>query len=318
MGISVVIPNWNGRWWLGGCLDSLHQQSVEPAEVILVDDGSTDGSVDFVRQHYPEVRIIALPDNRGFCQTINVGIRRATQEALLLLNNDARLHPACLQVLTRALGEFPEADFFALRILRADGKTLESAGAGVNSGGRLFPRGFGTRFQDTEPAALDSETLSAEPVFGNSAGAGLYRHRLFEDIGLFDEDFVMYLEDVDLDFRARLRGHLCLYLPQAIAYHAGSASLGADSPRAVSLLIKNHLFVLAKSLPASLWLRNLPAILLTQIRSGAFYAAQGQALIFARAVAQALGRMPSILKKRESIQAGRLIDDAELKRLMNQ
>ncbi len=276
-----------------------------------MDDGSTDDSVDFVRRNYPEVQVIALPDNRGFCQTVNVGIRWAKEDAIFLLNNDARLDPKCLQVLSGALGRFPEVDSFALSIVRQKGKILESSGAAIGPDGRFFQRGRNLDF-----SSLSLERLNPAPAFGNSGGGGLYRRRLFEDIGFFDEDFVMYHEDQDFNFRARLRDHMCLYLPEAIVYHLGSASLGSHSPHTIELLVRNQLLALAKSLPLALWLRYLPKILAAQIRSGAFYADQGHGTIFIRAAAKVLWRIPSILRKRGPIQARRSISNTDLRRLM--
>jgi GT2 family glycosyltransferase len=331
-GISLVIPNWNGRRWLGACLDSIRSQTAAPAEIIVVDDGSTDDSVAFVRANYPEVRLEILPENHGFCRAANAGLRVATQDAILLLNNDARMHPECLRVLEGALRAFPEAYFFALQVLQASGDIIDSAGAAITRDGRLLPRNYGLPAPTFDSQTLDSKmarpfgppwrshsdlaTPDSLSVFGNSGGAGLYRRRLFEDVGLFDEDFVMYLEDVDMDFRARLRNHLCLYLPEAIIYHLGSATLGAANPRVVSLLIRNHLLVLAKSLPTNLWLKDFPRLLRAQIRSGAFYAGQGQAKIFLAAMARALFEIPKILRKRQAIQSNRLLSEAELLRLM--
>ncbi len=311
--ISIVIPNWNGRRWLGACLDSIYQQTMAPAEIIVVDDGSEDDSVEFVRRNHPEARLVALPDNRGFCETVNVGIRGAREEAIFLLNNDTRLHPECLRVLHRALLECPQADFFALRILRPDEITVESAGAAIGRDGRFFQRTEtpDSRLQTPDPGL---STLDSTAVFGNSAGAGLYRRRLFEDIGLLDENFVMYHEDQDFNLRARLRGHLCFYLPEAMVYHLGSASLGRENPRAVSLLVRNHLMALAKDLPASLWLRNLPAILRAQVRSAIFYTLQGQGLLFSRAVAQAVRQWSALWKKRGTIQTERRVSTQEFRR----
>jgi GT2 family glycosyltransferase len=314
-GLSVVIPNWNGRQWLDGCLASLRRQTLAPGEIIVVDDGSTDGSVEFLAKHYPEVKVVARTANGGFCKAANDGIGAAVGEAILLLNNDTELHPDCLQVLAKALAQFPEVDFFAPCMLQAGGGLIDSAGVGISKRGRLYPRSYG------EPAAealpfREGEKVLAEPVFGNSAGAGLYRRRLFEDIGLFDEDFFMYLEDVDLDFRSRLRRHRCLYLPQAGVFHLGSATLGASNPRVTYLLIRNRLLVLAKSLPGGLLLKHFPALVAEQIRSGVFYAAQGKATLFLRALFGGLGRLPGFMSKRRAIQSARAIGNRELEELL--
>lgn len=314
--ITIVIPNWNGRRWLAPCLDSVTAQSTPAAEVILVDDGSTDDSVTFVRATYPEVQVVELAENRGFCRAVNAGIETAGQQAILLLNNDARLHPECLRILTDALHYFPDATFFALQILDATGERVESAGAGLTPEGVPFPRSFGS----IPDASLQPSSLSLQPsaqrVFGSSGGAGLYRRALFDDIGLFDEALDMYLEDVDLDMRARLRGHQCLYLPQAIAYHMGSTTLGASNPRVVSLLIRNRLLVLLKGLPAGLLVRLFGRLLLGQIRSAVFYAKEGQAVLFMDALLQTLAKLPAFIGRRAALQAQRKLSAAEFKQLL--
>jgi hypothetical protein len=313
--ISIVIPNWNGRRWLKSCLDSIQMSSVAPAEVIVVDDGSTDDSLEFVQANYPGVKIIALPDNRGFCRTANAGLVQAKEEAVLLLNNDACLHPDCLSILSCALAEFPSADFFAACMVGTTGEIIESAGAGLHVNGMFYQRRLGEVY--AAPVSNAPELLS-EPVFGNSGGAGLYRRRLLDDVGLLDEDFVMYHEDQDFNFRAQLRGHRCLYLPQAVVYHLGSASLGKENPRAIELLIRNQLLALGKSLPTGMWLRKCLAILLAEFRSGLFYALQGQAHLFLRALGKVLLAAPSTARKRGAIQANRRISSAELRSLMEQ
>jgi GT2 family glycosyltransferase len=314
--ISIIIPNWNGRRWLGMCLDSLRAQTREAAEIILVDDGSTDDSVAFVRENYPEVRIVELAQNRGFCAAANAGLRAATQAAMLLLNNDARLEPHCLEILESALEQYPTTDFFALCILDASGQHIDSAGVTITRDGRFVPRDFGIAFSTHDSETHDPETVITRPVFGNSGGAGLYRRALFDDVGLFDKTLQMYLEDVDLNLRARLRGHECRYLPNAIAYHMGSTSLGAQSRRVAKLLIRNHLLVLAKSLPAGLWVYNFARLLGVQIRSAIFYAKQGRALLFLGASSAALLKTPALVGKRARIQAQRKISNNDLTRLL--
>ena len=223
--VHIIIVNWNGREFLEDCLQSLRAQTYRSFSVTLVDNGSTDDSPAFVSVRFPEVRLIALRENLGFAAANNRALADVTAPYAALLNNDATADPGWLKALVEALEEAKEAGFAASRMLSFDRPdVIDRCGDGYSRAGAALLRGRG------EPAGRHSRR---ERVFGACAGAALYRTSMLKDIGFFDEDFFLLYEDVDLSFRAQLKGYQCLYVPEAVVYHRGSASLVHDSPVSV-------------------------------------------------------------------------------------
>lgn len=213
--ISVIIPTWNRCELLLRCLDSLASQTVE-AGVVVIDNGSADGTAETVESCYPKVRLIRNPSNLGFARAVNQGIQETDSPYVALLNNDTEADPAWIESGLAALSSFPEYGFFASRMVNFDRRDrLDSAGDCYSRFGLPYKRGFG---------ASTEAYLQREEVLGASAGAAFYRREVFEVAGLFDEGYRLYLEDVELSLRARLHGFRCLYLPEAIVYHVEAAS----------------------------------------------------------------------------------------------
>lgn len=213
--ITVIIPTWNQRDLLRTCLRSLQAQTAA-CRVLVVDNGSSDGTVEMVTHDFSGFDLLRLEANLGFAQAVNKGIRQSTTEFVALLNNDTEADPRWIETGARAFHEYRDYSFFASRLidyLQRD--RLDSAGDCYSRAGLPYKRGLG------EPIDRYSKP---EPVLGASAGAAFYRRSIFEEIGLFDEDFFMYLEDVDFSLRAQRAGHRCLYLPDAIVYHIEAAS----------------------------------------------------------------------------------------------
>ncbi len=243
--ITVVIPNWNGAHHLVDCLDSLLQQTLTNFEVIVVDNGSTDNSLELLKDAYDWARLIALPDNRGFSAAVNAGIEASSSPYVVLLNNDTRARPDWLERLILAMESQPDAAFGACRMLRWDPPhDIDSAGDRF-----LLWSGAGANIGAGMPA--DSHSQPAW-IFGACAGAAIYRRSLFEDIGLFDEDFFLVFEDVDLDLRAQVAGHRCLYIPDAVVYHKRGASTDNASMVTISRTWRNAIWVAGKNLPLPL------------------------------------------------------------------
>jgi len=256
--VSVIIPNWNGAHHLPTCLDSLRRQTYSHFEVILVDNGSTDESVPLLRAEYPEVRLLLLPENRGFAGAVNAGIREMAEgEIIALLNNDTEVEPHWLAALQSALARHPEAGMAASKILLFDRRdTFHSAGDGYTRDGMPINRGVWER----DEGQFDRE----EMIFGACAGAAAYRRIMLDEIGLLDESLGSYCEDVDLNWRAQLVGWRCVYVPQAIVYHKVSATGGG--PIASYYVGRNVLWVLARDYPTGLWRRHWRDILRAQLR----------------------------------------------------
>jgi GT2 family glycosyltransferase len=248
---SVIVPTLNGAHLLPDCLDSVLRQSYASLEVIVADGASTDSTVELMRERYPRVRLLRLSVNRGFAGNVNAGLRAARGEVLCLLNNDARADVQWVEASVEALEQNPGVGSVASKVLFADGRTINSAGDLFCRDGAARQRGNG----EPDGPCWDASGL----VFGAMGGAAAYRRALLADIGLLDEQFFMYLEDVDLAFRAQLRGWGCLYEPRARVLHQGGASGGGKLESFYNG--RNLIRLLAKDLPTSLVARMRPAIL---------------------------------------------------------
>jgi GT2 family glycosyltransferase len=309
--VAVVIPNWNTRAFLGPCLESLRRQTFRDFETVVVDSASTDGSVGFVEENFPEVRTLALPENRGFSGAVNAGIEASDAELVVLLNNDTEQDPGWLEALVRAAGRRAEAGLFASKLVDfGDHRLLDGAGDALRKSGLPYRLGHSERDR--------GQFGSEEFVFGACAAAALYRRSVFDEVGLFDEDFFAYCEDGDLSFRAQLAGHRCLYVPDSIVYHVGSVSTGGKrSATATRLGTRNGLLLLVKNLPGSLVLSYLPSIMLGQLsRLLVVSLSPGGLRAHLEGLAEAWRLLPKMLKKRRRIQDGRRVSDAYLRELL--
>ncbi len=240
---SVIIPNFNGKMFLQPCLESLVNRGKIDKEVIVVDNGSEDDSVEFVKSHFPEVRVIALDQNRGFAGAVNQGIQQARGNFVAVLNNDTIVAPDWLEVMCNFLKENPEVGFVASKILSCDeSDVLDSVGHGITRSGYTFNIGNGVKNAN--------QYNNPEEVFGAPAAAAVYRKSMLQDIGGFDEDFFMYLEDVDLSFRARLWGYKAMMVPGAVVRHVGAGTSGHQySKKNVYYQARNSIYVLFKNMP---------------------------------------------------------------------
>lgn len=303
--IDIVIPNFNGKQFLETCLGSLALQSFANFQVFLVDNGSGDGSVAFVRDIFPVVRCIELGENRGFSAAVNLGIAAGDSTLVFLLNNDTELAPDCLAELVQAAEQHADA-FFAPKMLSYRQRhILDGAGDGYLRGGVGYRLGTMER---------DSEVYSEErPVFGACGGAALYRRAMLDRIGLFDEDFFAYLEDVDLNFRANRAGFTCRYIPAARVYHIGSATTGSRiNPFTVRLSTRNNLYLLLKNYSVSMFFRFLPAMVAYQLLWLLFVIKKGQFLSYCTGILAFFGGARLMWRKRKVALAAPGISDSEL------
>ena len=310
--VTVVIPNWDGRRFLNLCLGSLRDQSLGGFETIVVDNGSTDGSRAFVEEHFPEVNVLPLGENRGIAAAFNAGIEASRAEYVVLLNNDTELDPGWLEALVDAADHHPEAGLFASRLVDFhDRRVLDGAGDAMRLSGLPYRLGHGERER--------GRFYSPGYVFGACAAAALYRRDMLDEVGLFDEDFVSYCEDGDLSFRAQLAGYRCFYAPGAVVYHMGSASSGGKrSPTATRLGSRNSFSLLVKNLPLSAVPRLLPFFLAGQLGRLITAAATGSLRAHLEGWAGAWRHLPLMLEKRAEIQKRRKISDAEVRRLLRE
>ncbi len=307
---SIIIPNWNGLQHLPGCLDALRVQTYSPIEIVLVDNGSTDGSQTFVADHYPEVRLLALDRNLGLTGGNNLGFEAAKGAILISLNNDTESHPQFVEALVTALTEHPEAGMVAAKMLLFDRRDhIHSAGDGYGTDGIPFNRGVWQR----DEGQFDDPGW----IFGGCGGAVAYRRAMLDDIGMFDESFFMYCEDVDLNWRAQLAGWRCWYTPRAIVYHKLSATGGG--PIASYHTGRNTLWVIAKNYPGPLLRKHWPHIARAQwtVTRDALRAWRGEAAR-ARLRGQAAGLFgwPRMARARRAIQSRRRVSLAYIESLM--
>ena len=346
--LTVIIPTWNGARLLERCLSSLAGQRVT-CPVLVVDNGSTDSTRALLESRFSGVGVLALEENQGFARAVNRGILHCDSEYVALLNNDTEVDPGWADAGLAAFDRNPSYWFLASRMVDFRRRDLiDSAGDGYDRTGMPFKRGRG------DPCGRHDRS---RPVLGASAGAAFYRRDLFDRIGLFDETYYMYLEDVDLSLRAQLTGHPCLYVPEAVVYHIEAASdpsrdeLVADllapekeEPRLDRLVEKSAGRPPEAPAPASpplpvcysparvYWItrnrwqlmvtyqlgRNLLRLAYGWARSTAFHAVKaGHLGSFLRGLAAGMARTPQALAKRFRVRRGRVLTGREICRLMN-
>ena len=264
--VTVIIPNYNGIDYLGGCLESLAAQTMQP-EIIVVDNASTDGSLDIARR-YEGIRIIELSQNFGFCRAVNEGIAATQTKYLILLNNDTKADPSFVEELYKAIDKHDDTFSVAAKMLQMNRPDrIDSAGDLYCALGWAFSLG-----KDGSAKRYDREAV----VFSACGGAAIYRKDLFEQIGYFDELHFSYLEDVDVGYRARIMGYTNRYTPRAVVYHAGSASTGSRyNPFKVRLAARNSWYVIYKNMPALQIILNLPFFLIGFGTKAVFFICKG-------------------------------------------
>jgi len=304
--VDVVIVNWNGRAHLERCLAALTVQTWRDKAIWVVDNGSRDGSLAYVQAHYPQVRLLGNPENRGFAVANNQAIRAGRAPFVATLNNDCTPEPGWLAALIDALEREPAVGMAASKMLRCDQPgTIDSAGIALNRAGIFWDRLGGSP---------DSESSAAHEIFGPCAGAALYRRAMLNDVGSFDEDFFCYLEDVDLAWRAQLAGWRALYVPAARVRHVHSASLGDVSPLKSYLLGRNKLWTIVKNYPAPYLAERWPLIIAYDLMATAYaLLAQGRWAALSGRLAAWRG-LPQAWRRRRDIQRHRRISAAEADR----
>jgi len=290
--VNIIIPNYNGKNLLGICLESIQKQVFKSIVVTIVDNGSSDGSIEFIKNEFPDVNLIVFSENKGFSAAVNAGIKAVDCPYAFLLNNDTELAPDCLLRLIETAGREVDFYFFATKLLSFHNRdVLDGAGDGYLRGGA------GYRLGTMEP---DSPVYNIEgPVFGACAGAALYRRELFDKIGFFDEQFFAYLEDVDLNLRANRAGMKCYYVPGAKVFHIGCATTGSKfNDTTIRLSTRNSFFVLAKNYSFSLFLRFLPVIFIYQLFWLLFVVKKGKIAAYFVGLFQATVHLVEMHRKR--------------------
>jgi GT2 family glycosyltransferase len=306
---SIVLVCWNCRTYLRSCLDALDKQTHKDFEVIIVDNGSTDGSLEGIEAAFPSLALTVrrLPSNLGFASANNVGAEMARGRWLVLLNTDAMPEPAWLENLVSA-ARVEDHAFLASRQLQAKAPhLLDGEGDVYHISGVAWRRNYGI------PVYPESARRQA---FSACGAAALYPRDAFLAAGGFDVDYFAYLEDVDLGFRLRLRGFRCLVIPDAVVHHVGSASTGNASDFVIYHGHRNLVWTFFKDMPGPLLWLYLPLHILMNLYSLLAFTVRGRAGVIFRAKWDAVRGLPTMLRKRRSAQAGRTASSSEIRRAM--
>jgi len=309
--VSVVIPTFDHAELVGRCLECVAQQSIPPYDVVVVSDGGGHDAVKAQCARFSGVRCVVHRQNRGFAAAVNHGIQESSGDYILLINDDVEMDKSCLETLQAALDADPAIGFVTPRVLRHDDRgLLDSAGHALTRSGYTFNIGAGAQVV----RALESQ----QHVMGAPGSAAMYRRSMLTEVGLFDEDFVWYLEDLDLSFRAQLWGHQCLYIPSAVATHRGQASTGAFySGEKVFRTARNTVAVLFKDMPRQLLRKNVLRIVVFLVLQQLFHLFRtGQGIAYFRGLCSGLKHSRLWLLKRKRVLGGRRINDEAVERLL--
>ena len=255
--VSVIIPNYNGEAFIENCIDSLGNQSFRDFEIVVVDDGSTDRSVEIIQKKYPDIRLFINENNAGFDASVNRGIQNSRGDYLILLNNDVVVDPGFVKALVEALSAEDKIFSVSSKMIRYyERNILDDAGDMFHVLGWAFKRGDGC------PANTHN---APRRIFSTCAGAGIYKKSVLDEIGLFDEAFFAYMEDVDLAYRAMVVGYENRYEPRAICYHIGSATTAEGNKYSdfkVKLSARNNVYTVYKNMPPLQLAGNMPFLVL--------------------------------------------------------
>jgi len=301
---SFIIVNWNGRHLLQKCIDSIYAQTVKNFEIILVDNASTDGSADFVQETYPEVTLVCLDENRGFAGGNCAGLSYTNGAVIALLNTDAYLIPEWIYQMELALADDESVGICASRLIVPETGLIDSAGDA-----------FTTAFTCTKEGEFEDPELFKENRYVTAvcAAAAVYRRDMIEDVGFFDEDFFLILEDSDLSIRARLRGWKCLYVAGAIAYHDVSSTIGTLSDLSVFYFSRNSEFLWLKNIPMKLMIRYAHVRLIYHFMAFFYFCIlKGKIRPYLRGKYSAIDSFPTLMRKRKGIQGGSTLSNADL------
>jgi len=303
MTASVIIPNWNGKHLLKTCLSSLNKQTFKATEIIVVDNGSIDGSLDYIKKYFPKVKVVPLNKNYGFARAVNEGVKISKGKYIVLINNDTEVDKDCIRYLVEAVKVKNDVGFVAAKMLNFyQRNVIDSAGDWIDVVGHANNIGQGEK-----EAIFDTPGYT----FLVTGGGGLFKRKVFEKVGLLDEDYFAYFEDVDLCLRAQLQGFKGWFEPRAKIYHIHKATSNKVRSLTEYWQFRNMTMTVIKDFPWGLlkkdfnWLRAL----LVNLNTIRFLASQGQVLRALQAEGWILIHLPSLLYKRRKIQKTKEVSD---------
>lgn len=309
--VAIVVPNWNGADLIQECIDSLLVQSYKNITIVVVENGSSDSSLEVLSEYKDRITVLSQKINQGFAGGVNIGIKYALKhgaEYIALFNNDAKAKIDWVENLVFTADKNPGVGIITSKILIGESNKIDSTGDWYTTTGMPFPRGR----NEIDKQQYDNQTV----VFGASGGASLYKSDLFKDIGFFDEDFFAYYEDVDLSFRAQLRGWTVRYQPDAIVYHRLSATSSKLGYFAIKQSAKNFWLIYIKNVPFPLFIKYMPFVLYRYVRMYAARLIKGGFWAFSSGFFQSVLLLPKKLLQRRHIQKTRKVSNAYLESII--
>lgn len=252
--VTIVIPNYNGKHFMEPCLASLKKQICQDFRILVVDNASSDGSIEYMKKYYPEIDVISLDKNYGFSKAVNVGIQNSHTPYVILLNNDTTVDEHYVEEMIKAISR-------SSRIFSVSSKMIQMFHPDlIDSAGDLYTViGWGICRGTGRPV---KNYTKPEEIFSACAGAAIYRRSVFKKIGFFDENHFAYMEDIDIGYRAKIYGYRNMYCPTALVYHVGSGTSGSKyNSFKVKLSSRNNIYLDYKNMPAGQLILNFPALL---------------------------------------------------------
>lgn len=295
---SVIIPNWNGKDLLEDCLKSLANQSYKNFELVVVDNNSNDGSVGYISYNFPQVKVVKLSKNFGFAKAINEGVKAAKGEYVVFLNNDTCVDRDWLKSLIKCVEKHPEVISVNSKLLNFyDRKIIDGVGILINEVGQARSIGW----QEKDQGQFEEENY----IFGATGGASLFRKKEFIKLGMFDEDFFMYSEEVDFAFRAQFVGLKSIYCPQAIVYHKHKATAKRSLSKVEYWQFRNMTQTIIKDFPAEILLRNWRWLKIILVHLNTIFYQLKNGFFWPPFLADlwVLSHLPKLLKERKKIQS---------------
>ncbi len=302
--VSVIIPNWNGKSLLEDSLSSLGKQTFKEFETIVVDNGSTDGSVEYMKSSFPNVIVVLLDRNYGFAKAINEGVKASNSEYVAFLNNDTKVDPHWLDELVKVADRYLEVISVNSKLLNFyDQKIIDGVGVSVNEVGQAKSIGW----HEKDNGQYDSEMY----IFGATGGAALFRRELFIKLGMFDENFFMYFEEVDFAFRAQFQGYKSMYCPTAVVFHKHKASSKKRPQYLEYWQFKNMTQTIIKDMPTTVLLRNWRWLKIIMVHLNTIFYQLKNGFIWPPIATDLwlLVHLPALLHKRVQIQSRRKVSD---------
>lgn len=275
--VTIVIPNYNGKKYLVPCLKALYENTKVEMDVVVVDNGSVDQSITEAREAYPQARYILLDKNYGFCRAVNEGIRAACTKYVLLLNNDTEVREGFVENLLKTIKKNQKIFSVEAKMIQYGNRELiDSAGTYYNALGWAFARG-----KDASVKKYGSRSRT----FAACAGAAIYRRKVFEEIGYFDEKHFAYLEDIDIGYRARIYGYMNVYEPGAEVVHVGSAASGSRyNEFKTRYSARNNIYLIYKNMPLLQIILNLPVLVMGFLVKAVFFWKRGLGVVYLNSI----------------------------------